>query len=95
MTKDTFLAWLKDTVERGVWTFIQGATAVLTAEQFDLLELGDGGLWTAAAAGGIGAIFSALKSAAAAKVSSGNTAQLGVKTYDYEAVGPGAAGADV
>jgi hypothetical protein len=91
--RDATLAWLKDAGERVFWTFVQGATAVLTAEQFGLFELGDGGLWKAAAAGGIGAVFSMVKSVAAQRAT-GNTAQLGAKTYSYTEQGPGSAGAE-
>jgi hypothetical protein len=44
-------------------------------------------------AGGIGAVFSMVKSVAAQRAT-GNTAQLGAKTYSYTEQGPGSAGVE-
>lgn len=92
---DTTKAWLKDTAERMFWTFIQGATAILTVHQLGWLELGDGELWKAAAAGGVGGVFSLLKAVAATRLGARSTAQLGTKTYSYTEAGPGSAGGDL
>lgn len=95
MPEDNTRAWWKDAAERLLWTFIQGALAVLTADQFGLIELVDGELWKAAAAGGIGSALSFIKSLASVRTSTGGTAQLGVRTYSYTEPGPGSAGPDV
>jgi hypothetical protein len=92
---DTTKAWWKDALERLLWTFIQGATAILTAAQFGWVEMGDGQLWKAAAAGGVAAVFSLLKSFAAERLTASRTAQWGAKTYSYTEQGPGSAGADM
>lgn len=92
--KDNTRAWWKDAGERLAWTFVQGALAILTAQQFGWIELGDGDLWKAAAAGGIGSSLSFIKALASTRLSRGGTAQLGMRTYSYTAAGPGSAGAD-
>lgn len=94
MTNDT-KAWWKDALERLTWTFIQGALAVPTLAQFGWIEIGDGGFWKTAAGGGLMAAFSFIKSFAAKRLSEGDTAQLGSKTYSYTESGPGSAGAEV
>lgn len=95
MDKETTRAWWRDALERLVWTFLQGAIAILTVNQFGLIELVDDELWKAAAAGGVGASLSLIKSFAATKLSQGDTAQLGAHTYSYTETGPGAAGPDL
>ena len=92
---DSFKAFLLDTAERMFWTFVQGATGLLTVDALDWIDLGDITMWEAAGAGGVTALFSLLKSIAASRLAARNTAQLGVKTYAYEEAGPGAAGADI
>ena len=84
-------AWFRDTLERLVWTAIQGALAVVTAQGLGWVELGDGDLWKAAAAGGLAAALSFVKSLAAGRAQ-GGTAQLGATTYSYTEAGPGSAG---
>lgn len=91
--KDNTKAWWKDAAERLLWTFVQGALAVVTAQQLGWVELGDGDVWKAAAAGGIGASLSFIKSLASSR-GRGGTAQMGLKTYSYTETGPGSAGAD-
>lgn len=88
----TVNAWWKDAAERLFWTAVQGSTAILTAQQLGWFDLGDGDLWKAAAAGGVGACFSFVKSLAATRLSRGDTAQLGAATYSYTEPGPGSAG---
>ena len=85
-------AWWKDTLERFVWTVIQGGLGILTLDALGWVDFGDLELWKAAAAGGAAAGLSFVKSVAAKRLSSGETAQLGVETYNYTASGPGAAG---
>jgi hypothetical protein len=85
-------AWWKDAAERVVWTFIQGASAILTVDQLGWIDLGDQSIWKAAAAGGVGAVFSLIKSVAAERLTPGGTAQMGAHTYSYTESGPGAAG---
>lgn len=87
-------AWWKDAAERLFWTALQGALAILTAQQLGWFDLGDGDLWKAAAAGGVGSSLSFIKSLAATKLSAGGTAQLGMRTYSYTEAGPGSAGSD-
>ena len=87
-------AFWKDTLERLLWTWVQGATSVLTLDQFGWIDLQDGELWKAAAAGGLAAVFSFAKALAAQRLM-GGTAQLGTKTYSYTESGPGSAGGDM
>lgn len=89
-------AWFKDTLERLLWTAVQGALTVLTLDQFGWIQLVDGELWKAAAGGAVAGTFSFLKSVAASRLAdSGGTAQLGTKTYSYTEPGPGSAGGDL
>jgi hypothetical protein len=86
---DSTRAWIKDALERLIWTFIQGfAGALILAQTLDLETL------EAAALGGLMAALSALKSVAANRLG-GETAQMGAKTYSYTEQGPGSAGADM
>lgn len=91
-------AWWKDTLERLGWTFLQGSFgsvgAIEIAEAMTGTDVALGMLFSMLV-GGIGAVFSFIKSVAAAKVSEGGTAQLGAKTYSYTEPGPGAAGANL
>lgn len=85
---DATKAWLKDAGERVIWTFLQGfAAALVLAEGLNIDTL------QAAALAGMMAAMSAVKSIAANRTS-GETAQLGAKTYSYTAQGPGSAGPD-
>lgn len=81
MTSNT--AWWRDAAERLAWTFLQGALAIITAQGFGWVELGDGDIWKAAAAGGMAAALSLLKSIIATRLSGGSTAQLGANTYSH------------
>ncbi len=81
MTSNT--AWWRDAAERLIWTFAQGALAVITAQGFGWVELGDGDIWKAAAAGGLAASLSFIKSLAASRLSGGESAQLGTNTYSH------------
>ena len=68
---------LKDTLERAVWTFIQGFAGVLVLSgtiNVSVLQ--------AAGIAGLMALFSFIKSLAAAKIGA-PTAQGGVNTYTY------------
>lgn len=89
------LAWWKDTIERLAWTFVQGALAVPTLDGLGWIDLGESTLWQSMAAGGVMASFSFIKSLAGRVLTDDGTAQLGVRTYSYNASGPGAAGANV
>lgn len=93
--EESINAWWKDAAERLLWTFIQGALAILTVDQFGWIELVDGEIWKAAAGGGIGASLSFIKALASSRLSRGGTAQLGLRTYSYTEQGPGSAGEDV
>lgn len=97
MTEDRW-AWWKDTAERLIWTFVQGAIGVpIGVEIIELLtdtELAIGYLF-GMLAGGIGAVLSFVKSVAADKLTRGGTAQMGVHTYSYTEAGPGSAGGDL
>lgn len=95
MEIDNRMAWWKDAAERLLWTFLQGALAIMTAQQFGWVELGSGEWWKAAALGGLASAMSLGKSLFAAQLSPGDTAQLGAHTYSYTATGPGAAGGDL
>lgn len=96
--QDSTKAWWKDTLERLVWTFIQGALGVTTGvelvELFTNEEMALGTLF-AMLAGGLGSVYSLIKSVAAERLSSGGTSQWGVKTYSYTEAGPGSAGGDL
>ena len=91
---DATKAWLKDTAERFFWTAVQGALSIPILDSFGWVELGDGMMWKAMAAGGVGAVLSLVKSIAAGRLG-GSTAQLGTKTYSYTEAGPGSAGPDL
>lgn len=96
--RDSTLAWLKDAGERLVWTFIQGALGVpIGAEVYELITNKAVAVPTLflMLSGGIAAVLSFIKSLAASKLSAGDTAQLGARTYSYTESGPGAAGADI
>lgn len=73
--------WLRDTLERVFWTFVQAATGILTAAELGWLQLGEVQVWQAATAAGVAAVISLLKAIAATKVGEAGTAQLGVNTY--------------
>ena len=97
--EDTQRAWWKDTAERMVWTFIQGATgwplAVALGDATGWVDLGDPNMWESMIVGGTMAVLSFLKSLAATRLSQGGTAQMGAHTYSYTEAGPGAAGGDL
>jgi hypothetical protein len=57
--------WLRDTLERALWTFVQGALAVVPVE---LLASGDLTAANAAFVGGVAAVLSLVKSVAATKI---------------------------
>lgn len=92
---DTTKAWWKDALERLAWTALQGALSIPILEGLGWVELGDQTVWKAAAAGGIVAALSFVKSLAASRIGGDGTAQLGATTYSYTETGPGAAGPDV
>jgi hypothetical protein len=87
-------AWGKDAAERLFWTFVEGSIGILVVQQLGWIELGDGELWKAAAAGGVSSSLSFIKSFASTRLSRGGTAQLGLSTYSYTAQGPGSAGSE-
>lgn len=95
---DTRKAWWKDAAERLVWTFIQGALGVpIGAEIYEVITDQAVAVPTLflMLSGGVGAVLSLIKSTAASKLSAGDTAQLGARTYSYTEAGPGAAGGDI
>ena len=73
--------WVRDTLERAVWTFVQAAAGILTAAELGWLELGQIELWQAAVAAGTSAVLSLVKAVAAGKIGVNGTAQLGAATY--------------
>lgn len=88
-------AWWKDTLERLVWTFVQGALGTTgTIELVEAITKRDLelGFLFSMLAGGVGAVLAFVKSLAAKRLSEGGTAQLGAQTYSYTESGPGAAG---
>lgn len=87
-------AWWKDTAERLVWSFIQGALSIPIMDGFGWIEMTDGEIWKTAAAGGVVGGLAFIKSIAADRLSPGGTAQLGVNTYSYTEPWPGINGED-
>lgn len=80
-------AFWKDLVERLVWTFVEAFLGVVIAVQVADLDVA---VLESAAAAGVAAVLSALKSVAAAQIKKAGgkteperTAQLGTTTYTY------------
>lgn len=86
---DPTRAWIKDALERVIWTFVQGFTAaIILADSLNLEVAG------AAAMAGLMAAIAVVKAVAGNRLG-GETAQLGMNTYSYTEQGPGSAGADM
>lgn len=69
--------WVRDTAERVVWTFAQGALGAVPIQQ---LATGDIDAWVAAASGGAAAVLALIKAIGAKKVGDPNTAST-LKTW--------------
>jgi hypothetical protein len=65
--------WVRDTVERVAWTFVQGAVGAVPVQQ---IVSGDIDALTSAAVGGAAAVLSLAKAVAARKVGDPDTAAL-------------------
>lgn len=74
----TMTPFLKDLAERVIWTFVQSASAALILAGFTSLDP-----LQAAAIGGVTAVLSVLKGAAAFRLNELGTPQLGSRTYSH------------
>lgn len=86
---DSTRAWVKDALERVIWTAVQtfaGALILADALNLDATK--------AAALAATTAVLTVIKTVAANRLG-GDTAQLGPSTYSYTEQGPGSAGPDV
>jgi hypothetical protein len=63
--------WVRDTVERVAWTFVQGAIGAVPVQQ---IVSGDIDALTSAAVGGAAAVLALVKAIAATKVGDPNSA---------------------